>query len=287
MAERNAGLPQDKRIEFRIGIHQGDIVIERGDIFGDGVNVAARLQTLAEPGGICVSARVQEDARGKFDIPLEDTGEQQLKNIARPVRVYRIRPSDPATSSPCSSPLSDMPMVSSPIAVVPLRLRRMLGARHVRTALMTALVLLTTSGGAAYWYLRRGEPQPQEHRLSIVVLPFTNLSNEPEQDYFAEALTDDLSADLSRIQDSFVIAPNTARAYKNVDPKRAGRELGVRYVLDGSLRRTETMVRIHPRLIDAGPAPRSGRSASTATGQSRCNFRTSSPDGWPGGLILN
>ncbi|MBO4226145.1 adenylate/guanylate cyclase domain-containing protein [Bradyrhizobium neotropicale] len=252
MAERNAGLPQDKRIEFRIGIHQGDIVIERGDIFGDGVNVAARLQTLAEPGGICVSARVQEDARGKFDIPLEDTGEQQLKNIARSVRVYRIRPSDPAKSSPCSSPLSDTPpMVSSPIPVFPLRLRRMLGARHVRTALMTALVLLMTSGGAAYWYLRRGEPQPQEHRLSIVVLPFTNLSNEPEQDYFAEALTDDLSADLSRIQDSFVIAPNTARAYKNVDPKRAGRELGVRYVLDGSLRRAETMVRIHARLIDA------------------------------------
>ena len=99
MAERNAGVPQDKRIEFRIGIHQGDVIIEKGDIFGDGVNVAARLEGLAQPGGIRVSARVREDAWGKFNIPLEDTGEQQLKNIARPVRVYRIRPCDAAASS--------------------------------------------------------------------------------------------------------------------------------------------------------------------------------------------
>ncbi|WP_456635523.1 adenylate/guanylate cyclase domain-containing protein [Bradyrhizobium sp. USDA 10063] len=252
MAERNSGVPQDKRIEFRIGIHQGDIVIERGDIFGDGVNVAARLQGVAEPGGICVSARVQEDARGKFDIPLEDTGEQQLKNIARPVRVYRTRPCDAAASS--QSPLlrSDTPPpVSFPTGDFPSRVRRLLGVRRVRMVLTIALILLTTSGGAAYWYIHRGEPQPLDHRLSIVVLPFANLSNEPEQDYFAEVITDDLSSDLSRIQDSFVIAPNTARAYKNVDPKRVGRELGVRYVLDGSLRRAETMVRINARLIDA------------------------------------
>ncbi|MFQ3458490.1 tetratricopeptide repeat protein [Bradyrhizobium sp. UFLA01-814] len=252
MAQRNAGVPQDKRIEFRIGIHQGDVIIEKGDIFGDGVNVAARLEGLAQPGGICVSARVQEDARGKFDIPLEDTGEQQLKNIARPVRVYRIRPCDAAASSQSPLLLSDTPpLVSFPIGGLPLRLRRVLDLRRVRIVLMIALVLLMTSGGTGYWYIRRGEPQPLDHRLSIVVLPFTNLSNEPEQDYFAEGITDDLSADLSRIQDSFVIAPNTARAYKNVDPKRVGRELGVRYVLDGSLRRTETMVRINARLIDA------------------------------------
>src|SRR5207302_8430149 len=118
------------------------------------------------------------------------------------------------------------------------------GGRRVRVALAIALVLLMTSGGAAYWYLRRGEPQALEHRLSVVVLPFTNLSNEPEQDYFAAGITDDLSADLSRLQDSFVIAPNTARAYKNVDPKRVGRELGVRYVLDGCLRKTGTIDRI-------------------------------------------
>ena len=184
--------------------------------------------------------------------PLEDTGEQQLKNIARPVRVYRIRPCDAAASSQSPLLLSDTPpLVSFPIGGFPLRLRRVLGVRRVRIALMIALVLLMTSAGAAYWYIRRGEPQPLDHRLSLVVLPFTNLSNELEQDYFAEGITDDLSADLSRIQDSFVIAPNTARAYKNVDPKRVGRELGVRYVLDGSLRRTETMVRINARLIDA------------------------------------
>lgn len=108
-----------------------------------------------------------------------------------------------------------------------------------------------TGGGVGYWYIRWGEPQPLNHRLSIVVLPFTNLSGEPEQEYFAEGVTDDLSADLSRIEDSFVIAPSTARAYKNVDPKRVGRELGVRYILDGSLRRRESMVRINARLIDA------------------------------------
>jgi adenylate cyclase len=132
MAERNAGVPQDKRIEFRIGIHQGDIIIEKGDIFGDGVNVAARLEGLAKPGGICVSARVQEDARRKFDIPLEDIGEQQLKNIARPVRVYRIRPCDAAASSQSTSPLSDRPPLASiPIGDLPFRLHRVLGAQGV------------------------------------------------------------------------------------------------------------------------------------------------------------
>jgi class 3 adenylate cyclase/TolB-like protein/tetratricopeptide (TPR) repeat protein len=254
MAERNAEVPQNKRIEFRIGIHQGDIIIEKGDIFGDGVNVAARLEGLAQPGGICMSARVQEDARGKLDVPLEDTGEQQLKNIAWPVRVYRMRPCDAAASSRSPLRLPDTPpIVSFPnmIGGFPFRLWPVLGVRRVRMALMIALLLLMTGGGIAYWYIRRGEPPPLDHRLSIVVLPFTNLSNEPEQEYFAEGITDDLSTDLSRIEDSFVIAPSTARTYKNVDPKRVGRELGVRYILDGSLRRTESMVRINARLIDA------------------------------------
>ncbi|MHC4053405.1 tetratricopeptide repeat protein [Bradyrhizobium sp. 25ACV] len=117
--------------------------------------------------------------------------------------------------------------------------------------LTTALLLLMAGGGLGYWYIRWSEPQLVNHRLSIVVLPFTNLSNEPDQEYFAEGIAEDLSADLSRIEDSFVIAPSTARAYKNVDPKRVRRELGVRYILDGSLRRTQSIVRINARLIDA------------------------------------
>jgi len=241
MAQRNTNVPQEKRVEFRIGINVGDIIIDHDDIFGDGVNVAARLEGLAESGGICVSARVQEDAHGKVDVAFEDTGDQQLKNIERPVRVYRVRLSGAAPSSPPPLPPSKPPIAS---------FAKMGSARRAGTFLMLALLLLITGAGAAYWHFRPGEPQRSAHRLSIVVLPLTNLSNEPEQEYFAEGITDDLTADLSRIGDSFVIAPSTARAYKNVDPKRVGLELGVRYILDGSLRRTESTVRINARLID-------------------------------------
>jgi adenylate cyclase len=241
MAQRNTNVQQEKRVEFRIGINVGDIIIDHDDIFGDGVNVAARREALAESGGICVSARVQEDAHGKVDVAFEDTGDQQLKNIERPVRVYRVRLSGAAPSSRPPSPSSKPPI--APLA-------KMGSARRAGTSLMLVLLLLIAGAGAAYWHFRPGEPQRSAHRLSIVVLPLTNLSNEPEQEYFAEGITDDLTADLSRIGDSFVIAPSTARAYKKVDPKRVGLELGVRYILDGSLRRTESTVRINARLID-------------------------------------
>jgi adenylate cyclase len=184
----------------------GDIVVEDGDIFGDGVNVAARLEALAEPGGICVSARVQEDAAGKFDLAFRDLGEQQLKNIARPVRVYAVRPEAiaalPATSAPAAEPIPQS-------AVAP--------------------------------------------RLSIVVLPFANLSNDPEQQYFADGITEDLTTDLSRIAGSLVISRNTAFTYrgKPIDTKQIGRELGVRYVLEGSVRRSGNRLRVTAQLIDA------------------------------------
>jgi len=207
MAEGNAGIAAEKRIEFRIGINVGDVVVEDGDIFGDGVNVAARLEALANPGGICVSARVQEDAAGKLDHAFEDMGEQSLKNITRSVRVYRISMVTGATSPP--------------IAV-------------------TADVF-----GPAN--------PPRVPRLSIVVLPFTNVSNDPEQEYFADGITDDLTTDLSRISDSFVISRNTAFTYKGkpVDVKHIGRELGVRYVLEGSVRKGGSRVRITAQLIEA------------------------------------
>jgi TolB-like protein len=195
MADRNAGVPSADRIEFRLGIHQGDIVVEDGDIFGDGVNIAARLEALAEPGGICVSARVQEDAIGKLDLAFRDLGEQQLKNIARPVRAYSVG--------------RDRATLSRPAAVdVP--------------------------------------------RLSIVVLPFGNLNNDPEQQYFVDGITEDLTTDLSRIGDMLVISRNTAFTYqgKRVDTRQIGRELGVRYVLEGSVRRVGDQVRINAQLID-------------------------------------
>ncbi|WP_245509332.1 adenylate/guanylate cyclase domain-containing protein [Bradyrhizobium zhanjiangense] len=225
--------PEAKRIVFRVGINIGDVIVKPNDIFGDGVNVAARLEGIAKAGGICISSAAYDQIRGKVGVEFADLGEQNLKNIALPVRVYASQLSDTLPV------ISGFPFVQWPAH-----------SRRARMGLTMALLLLMAGGGLGYWYMRWNEPQLVKHRLSIVVLPFTNLSNEPEQEYFAEGVADDLSSDLSRIEDSFVIAPSTARAYKNVDPKRVRRELGVRYILDGSLRRTESIVRINARLID-------------------------------------
>src|SRR5262249_16742951 len=165
--------PQEKRIDFRIGINVGDMIIDSGDVFGDGVNIAGRLEGIAEPGGICVSGRVQEDTQGRVDVAFEDQGEQQLKNIARPVRVFRVRidENDRVGFSP-------LPLPSKP---------------------------------------------------SIAVLPFTNMSGDPEQEYFADGITEDLITSLSQIHWLFVIARNSTFVYKGraVDVKQVSRELGV------------------------------------------------------------
>jgi TolB-like protein len=199
MTGRNAGVPPDSRIEFRIGINVGDIVVEDGDIFGDGVNVAARLEALAEPGGICVAERVQEDAAGKLDLAFEDLGEQQLKNIARAVRAYRVVTEAQPT----------MPQASA------------------------------------------GPPLPD--KPSIAVLPFANMSGDPEQEYFADGMVEEIITALSRIRWLFVIARNSTFTYKGqaIDVKQVGRELGVRYVLEGSVRKAGERVRITGQLIDA------------------------------------
>ena len=252
MAERNAAIAPGNRIVFRIGIHQGDIVAEDGDIFGDGVNIAARLEALAEPGGICVSARVQEDAAGKLDLAFRDLGEQRLHNIARPVRAYAIG-----------------------ITARPRQLRRIRGAMFGAAGALAVVVI-----AAAWWSWPRETPAlptaqspptagpapaaasaqrppaieaKSTPRLSIVVLPVQNLSNDPDQEYFADGITDDLTTDLSRISGSFVIARNTAFTYKGkpVDARQVGRELGVRYVLEGSVRRAGDQVRVNAQLIDA------------------------------------
>jgi adenylate cyclase len=200
MAERSADEPVNQRIEFRVGVHQGDIVVEDGDIFGDGVNVAARLEALATPGGICVSARVREDASGRLDVAFEDGGEQQLKNIARPVHVYRIS-------------LPETPPV----------------------------------------HATSGPPLKLPDKPSIAVLPFQNMSGDPEQEYFADGMVEEIITALSRIKWLFVIARNSSFIYKGraVDLKQVGQELGVRYVLEGSVRRASQRVRITVQLIEA------------------------------------
>ena len=198
MADSNAGLAPDKRIEFRFGINLGDVVVEDdGDLMGDGVNVAARLEGIAEPGGICLSGAAYDQVRGKIDIAAQDRGEQHLKNIAEPVRIYALSPVHPVVAA-------------SHTAVAP--------------------------------------------RLSIVVLPFVNLGGNSEQDYFVDGITESLTTDLSRIPGAFVIARNTAFTFKNkpVDARVIGRELGVRYVMEGSVQSSGTgdRIRVNAQLID-------------------------------------
>ena len=244
MAERNSGLVPSERLDFRVGVHQGDIVVEDGDIFGDGVNVAARLETLADPGGICVSARVQEDIAGKLDLTFEDLGEQSVKNIVRPIRAYAL-----TADAVAALPRAEIP--AAPGLTTPQRSRY---SRRWIAAVAAAGILVV---GCSLWWLWQspnrpaaGTPAP---RLSIVVLPFNNLSNDPEQQYFVDGVTEDLTTDLSRIVGSFVISRNTAFTYKgkSVDAKQIGRELGVRYVLEGSVQRSGKQIRVNTQLIDA------------------------------------
>jgi adenylate cyclase len=199
MAERNADVPPDRRIEFRMGINLGDIIRDGRDIFGDGVNIAARLEALAEPGGICVSRVLHDQVRDKLDLAFEDMGEQQVKNIARPVHVLRLRPG----TRPAVSPSAPLVLPDKP---------------------------------------------------SIAVLPFQNLSGDPEQEYFVDGMVEEIMTALSRIRWLFVIARNSSFTYKGraaADVKQVARELGVRYVLEGSVRKAGGRVRITGQLVEA------------------------------------
>ena len=243
MVERNAGLPPERRIEFRIGIHLGDVVEEAdGDLMGDGVNVAARLEGICEPGQICLSEDAYRQVKSRLELQVADLGPQSLKNIAEPVRAYLLRHGPPAPQKP------PQPAAKS----------RGVWARW--PALAAALALLLLAAGAYAW--RAGlaprfmaasvdDKLANAPRLSIVVLPFENLSGDKEQDYFADGITDDLTTDLSHLQDSFVIARNTAFTYKDkpADAKAIGKELGVRYLLEGSVRRLGEKVEINAQLI--------------------------------------
>ena len=203
MAERNIDVPQDKRIEFRIGIHLGDIIIADDDIFGDGVNIAVRLEGIAEPGGICISDDAHRQVRGKVESTLEDMGAQTLKNIAEPMRAWRVR------IGPSSSLATKTPTETA-------------------------------------------QPLALPDKPSIAVLPFQNMSGDPEQEYFADGMVEDIITALSHFKALFVIARNSSFTYKGraVDVKQVGRELGVRYVLEGSVRKAARRVRITGQLVD-------------------------------------
>jgi adenylate cyclase len=243
MVERNAGLPPERRIEFRIGVHLGDVVEEAdGDLMGDGVNIAARLEGICEPGQVCLSEDAYRQVKSRLELQVADLGPQNLKNIAEPVRAYLLRHGPPAPQKP------PQPAAES----------RGVWARW--PALAAALALALLAAGAFAWragFAPRfmaasvdGKLANAPH-LSIVVLPFENLSGDREQDYFADGITDDLTTDLSHLPDSFVIARNTAFTYKGkpVDAKAIGKELGVRYLLEGSVRRIGEKVEINAQLI--------------------------------------
>ena len=223
MAERNTPVPQDDRIELRIGIHVGDVIIEDGDIFGDGVNIAARLEGIAQPGGICISEDAYRQVRDKLDANFQDAGEHELRNIACPVRIYQLQQSGRAMEAP-------------------------------------ALAL--------------------PNKPSIAVLPFQNMSGDLEQDYFCDGVVEDIITGLSRIKWLFVIARNSSFTYKGraVDVKQVGRELGVRYVLEGSVRKAGNRVRITCQLIEAhtgAPSATIGRSTIFSRCRTRLHLQSS------------
>jgi adenylate cyclase len=246
MQTRNAGIPEDHRLLYRIGINIGDIIVEGDDIYGDGVNISARLQGLAEPGGICLARNVYDQIKGKLNVGLEHLGEKEVKNIAEPVTVYRVVLDDKATA------------LVTPLVEVPAKFRR-LRPWHVAASLVVAVVVL---GGLAWWQPWELEFEPASvsrmalplpDKPSIAVLPFNNLSGDPEQGYFADGMTEDLITDLANVSGIFVIARNSSWAYKDKPTKvqQVAEDLGVRYVLEGSVRRDGEQVRINAQLVDA------------------------------------
>jgi len=246
MAERNAKVREDRRIIHRIGINIGDIIVEGNDIYGDGVNVAARLEGLCEPGGVCLSRNVYNQVRGKLDLTFEHLGDKKVKNIAEPITVYRVVLDDKAAA-----------------LVTKVTLAEAIPQRRWWPVPATLVAMLILAGGATYWWhawKSNEEPTVAEDfavRLpdgpSIAVLPFTNLSDDPGQEYFTDGMTEDLITDLAKISGLFVTARNSSFAYKGkqVTVRQVAAELGVRYVLEGSVRRIDNQVRINAQLIDA------------------------------------
>ena len=252
MIERNAGVPEDRRIEFRVGIHIGDVVEESdGDLMGDGVNIAARLEGIAKPGAICLSEDAYRQVSGRLEMEVTDLGPTQLKNIDRQVRAYSLQVGVPAKPKPTKPAEPVTPAAPTPQ-------KRRFGLAPLAAALAALLVVIA---GGAWWFLNANRPAsvaakaPAEAaRLSIVVMPFANLSGDPGQDYLVDALTDELTTGIARLRETFVIAHNTAMTFKGkpIDAKAIGKDLGVRYVLEGSVQPSGDRMRVNAQLIDAG-----------------------------------
>jgi len=242
-ADREAEVPAETRIAYRVGLNLGDIIGEGDDIFGDGVNIAARLEGLAEPGGICVSRTVFNQVKGKVASGFEDLGEHQVKNIPGPIHVYRVQ------------------MAPEAAGTVSAKAQRPVTWKWIGAAGVAALLAAAT--GLGFWFepwRERVEPAavermafPLPDKPSIAVLPFTNMSDDPAQEYFADGMTEDLITDLSKVSGLFVIARNSVFAYKGKahDVRKVAEELGIRYVLEGSVRKVGDQVRINAQLIDA------------------------------------
>jgi TolB-like protein/class 3 adenylate cyclase len=244
LAERNAELADHRKMAFRIGVNLGDVIEEEGRIYGDGVNIAARVESLAEPGGICISGRAYDQVENKLGLNYEDLGEHQVKNIARPIKVYRV--------------------LSYPGAAAHrvVQAKETLEQKWRKIAIPAAVVVLLFAAlGIWQFYMRRAPVQPASvekmafplpDKPSIAVLPFDNLSGDPEQEYFSDGITEEIITTLSKSDKLFVIAQNSMFTYKGkpVEVKQVAEELGVRYVLEGSCRKSENRVRITAQLVD-------------------------------------
>jgi TolB-like protein/class 3 adenylate cyclase len=235
---RNAALPVERKMEFRIGVHLGEVRVEGDRIYGDGVNIAARLEGLAESGGVCVSSNVYDQVRHRLELAYEDIGEQEVKNLPEPIRVYRLR--------------------TTPTAAIPEKQP----TRRTRRTLLTAagIVVVLALAVVVAWLIRPHEPALEQEAVlalptgpTVAVLPFTNLSGDPEQEYFSDGLTDDIITALSRFRDLFVIARNSTFRYKgkSLDVRELHRDLGARYVVEGSVRKAGTRLRVTVQLLDA------------------------------------
>ena len=246
LAERNETLPAERRMLFRIGINLGDVMVEGDSIYGDGVNIAARLEALADGGGVCISGTAFDQIEGKLPLHYQSLGEQRVKNIVKPVRVYKVLSAPGAAAH----------------RVVRARNRLLRGWRKVAVA--AGLLILLGAGALGGWYWKAFSPSGDgasggdgisalREKPSIAVLPFNNMSGDPKQEYFSDGFTEDIITDLSKISGLLVIARNSSFQYKGkgVDVRRVGRELGVQYVLEGSVRRADNRIRISAQLIDA------------------------------------
>ena len=240
MVERNAGVAAEKRVEFRVGIHLGDVVEEAdGDLMVDGINIAARLESICKPGAVCLSEDAYRQVKGRLDLAVIDLGPMQLKNIAEPVRVYSLEVGVPTQAKP-REPKRRLSPALIAMGIAALAVLAAASAWYFLNANRSASVATKTPAEAT--------------RLSIVVTPFANLSGDPGQDYLVDALTDELTTSLARLRDTFVIARNTAMTFKgkSIDAKAIGKDLGVRYILEGSVQPSGDRMRVNAQLIDAG-----------------------------------